>query len=124
MALWRRRRSSVERLKELVREALEQQPPGSSRTIGCEPSNRLGAVIIDARPEDGQALLWIRGGPDDPRPALLQAMVPLDHRPIEMLPQGNRSTEADEEAQRAAPRTSTSSLELAANAPTGRAFPR
>ena len=72
--------SPVERLRELVAEAVLSV---DHRNIGCEPHDGLGAVIIGA-PETNQALLWIRGGADDDRPALIQTMIPFDDRPIEV----------------------------------------
>jgi hypothetical protein len=66
------------RLRELVAEAV-----GGARMVAAEPADGLGAVIIQAL-ETNQALLWIRGGADDDRPALIQAMIPFDDRPIEV----------------------------------------
>jgi hypothetical protein len=72
--------TDAERLRELVAEAVLSV---DHRNIGCEPHDGLGAVIIGA-PETNQALLWIRGGPGDTRPALIQKMIPFDDRPIEV----------------------------------------
>ena len=67
----------TDRLRTLVREAV-----GDARMVGAPPHEGLGGVIINA-PESGQALLWIRAGAEDERPALIQAMVPFDDRPVE-----------------------------------------
>ena len=67
--------SPVDRLRALVREAV-----GDERMVGAEPHDGLGGVIVNA-PESAQALLWIRGGAEDDRPALFQALVPFDDRP-------------------------------------------
>ena len=67
----------LQRLRTLVAEAI-----GDERMVMAPPHDGLGGVIIGA-PESGQALLWIRGGADDPRPALIQVMVPFDDRPVD-----------------------------------------
>ena len=69
--------TAVDRVRALVRDAV-----GDEWMVGAKPHDGLGGVIMNA-PESGQALLWIRGGADDDRPALIQAMVPFDDRPIE-----------------------------------------
>ena len=67
----------TDRLRTLVREAV-----GEARMAGAPPLDGLGGVIISA-PESGQALLWIRAGAGDESPALIQAMVPFDDRPVD-----------------------------------------
>ncbi len=54
---------------------------GDERMVLAPPYDGLGGVIINA-PESDQALLWIRGGAEDDQPALIQAMVPFDERPV------------------------------------------
>jgi hypothetical protein len=66
----------TDRLRTLVREAVADHG-----MVGAEPHDGLGGVI-SSRPGDG-ALLWIRGGADDERPALFQGMVPFGDEPVD-----------------------------------------
>ena len=67
----------TDRLRALVREAVGD----GEQMVGSEPHDGLGGVI-SSRPGSG-ALLWIRGGADDERPALIQAMVPFGDGPVD-----------------------------------------
>ncbi|HWT94636.1 MAG TPA: hypothetical protein VN238_16690 [Solirubrobacteraceae bacterium] len=68
--------TETDRLRTLVREAV-----GDEKMVGAEPHDGLGGVIINT-PGDG-ALLWIRGGADDERPAVIQATVPFGDGPVD-----------------------------------------
>ena len=66
----------TDRLRTLVREAVGDEP-----MVGAEPRDGLGGVI-SSLPGSG-ALLWIRSGADDERPALIQAVVPFVDGPVD-----------------------------------------
>ncbi len=66
----------TDRLRTLVREAV-----GDQGMVGAEPHDGLGGVISGRA--GNAALLWIRGGADDERPALIQAMVPFGDGPVD-----------------------------------------
>ena len=75
--------AALRSIKLMVREIVGDEPSGSRTYVSKQQPDGRGGIVISALPESNQALLWIRGAGADPRPALVQAMVPFDdERPI------------------------------------------